>query len=263
MRLYWEVAKRSFQRQLAYRAATLAGLVTNAFFGYLRGAVFIALFATRPEVSGWDVRDALTYTWLTQALIMIVQMWGGWEISDNIKTGDVASDLSRPFEYYVYWLARDLGRAAYHVLARGFPTLLIGFFFYDLLLPPAPTIWPLLAVTLTLSVVMSFAFRFLVNVTAFWLLDIQGVAAVVGVGMMFLSGFMVPVVFFPGWLQTVVEWLPFAGIVMLPIEVYLGKVTGMALLVELGRYAVWAAVLIAAGRLALAAGERRLVVQGG
>ena len=42
MRLYWEVAKRSFQRQLAYRAATLAGLVTNAFFGYLRGAVFMA-----------------------------------------------------------------------------------------------------------------------------------------------------------------------------------------------------------------------------
>ena len=101
MRLYWEVAKRSFQRQLAYRAATLAGLVTNTFFGYLRGAVFIALFATRPEVAGWDVRDALTYVWLTQALIMIVQLWGWWEVADNIKTGDVASDLAKPFDYYL------------------------------------------------------------------------------------------------------------------------------------------------------------------
>ena len=263
MRLYWEVAKRSFQRQLAYRAATLAGLVTNAFFGYLRGAVFIALFATRPEVAGWDVRDALTYVWLTQALIMIVQLFGWWEVADNIKTGDVASDLAKPFDYYGFWLARDLGRAGYHLLARGLPTLLIGFLFYDLLLPPTPLIWPLLAITLIFAVVMSFAFRFIVNVTAFWLLDIRGVAAVLGIGMLFFSGFMVPVAFFPGWLQAVVGWLPFTAIVMLPIEVYLGKVTGLALLVELGRLAVWAAILIAAGRLVLAVGERRLVVQGG
>ena len=175
MRLYWEVAKRSFQRQLAYRAATLAGLVTNAFFGYLRGAVFMALFATRPEVAGWDVRDALTYTWLTQALIMIVQLWGWWEVADNIKTGDVASDLAKPFDYYAFWLARDLGRACYHLLARGLPTFLIGFLFYDLLLPPTPLIWLLLAVTLLFAVVMSFAFRFIINVAAFWLLDTRGV----------------------------------------------------------------------------------------
>ena len=262
MRLYWEVAKRSFQRQLAYRAATLAGLVTNSFFGYLRGAVFMALFATRPEVAGWDVRDALTYTWLTQAMIMIVQLWGWWEVADNIKSGDVASDLAKPFDYYTFWLARDLGRAVYHLLARGLPTFLIGFLFYDLLLPPTPLIWPLLAVTLILAVVMSFAFRFIVNVAAFWLLDTRGLATVLG-GMIFLSGFMVPVAFLPDWLQTVVGWLPFTAIVMLPIEVYLGKVTGLALLLELGRVVVWAVVLIAAGRLVLAVGERRLVVQGG
>ena len=262
MRLYWEVAKRSFQRQLAYRAATLAGLVTNSFFGYLRGAVFMTLFATRPEVAGWDVRDALTYTWLTQAMIMIVQLWGWWEVTDNIKSGDVASDLAKPFDYYTFWLARDLGRAVYHLLARGQPTFLIGFLFYDLLLPPTPLIWLLLAVTLIFAVVMSFAFRFIVNVAAFWLLDTRGLATVMG-GMIFLSGFMVPVAFLPGWLQTVVGWLPFTAIVMLPIEVYLGKVTGLALLAELGRLAVWAVILIAAGRLVLAVGERRLVVQGG
>ena len=100
----------------------------------------------------------------------------------------MASDLAKPFDYYAFWLARDLGRAVYHLLARGLPTLLIGFLFYDLLLPPTPLIWPLLAVTLTLAVVMSFAFRFIINATAFWVLDIRGVAAVLGVGMLFLSG---------------------------------------------------------------------------
>jgi hypothetical protein len=36
MRLFWEISKLAFQRQLTYRAATLAGLATNFFFGMLR-----------------------------------------------------------------------------------------------------------------------------------------------------------------------------------------------------------------------------------
>src|SRR5439155_15255997 len=39
MRLYWEVARRALQRQLAYRTENLAGAVTNIFFGYLRATV--------------------------------------------------------------------------------------------------------------------------------------------------------------------------------------------------------------------------------
>jgi ABC-2 type transport system permease protein len=42
MRLFIELAKRSFQRQLSYRAATFAGLATNFFFGMLRVAVMVA-----------------------------------------------------------------------------------------------------------------------------------------------------------------------------------------------------------------------------
>lgn len=38
MRLYIELAKKSFQRQVTYRSATIAGFVTNLFFGNLRAA---------------------------------------------------------------------------------------------------------------------------------------------------------------------------------------------------------------------------------
>ena len=34
VRLFWALAQRSFTRQLTYRAATLAGLATNLFFGF-------------------------------------------------------------------------------------------------------------------------------------------------------------------------------------------------------------------------------------
>src|SRR5438034_6568847 len=72
LRFYLEVARTAFRRQLIYRWANLAGLLTNIFFGSIFSYVVIALFAVRPHVVGYDVRDTLRYTWLVQSIVMIV-----------------------------------------------------------------------------------------------------------------------------------------------------------------------------------------------
>src|SRR5438094_3372524 len=126
MRLYWEVARRALQRQLAYRTENLAGLVTNTFFGYLRAAVFLAVYQNTSSVAGYDPAAAVTYSWVTQAMIMVVALWGWWDIELTIRSGDVVSDLAKPFSYVGFWLARDLGRAAYFVAFRAAPILLAG-----------------------------------------------------------------------------------------------------------------------------------------
>ena len=58
-RLFWALAALSFRRQLTYRAAALAGLVTNFFFGLLKAAILIALYAGRTEMAGY--RNRLTH----------------------------------------------------------------------------------------------------------------------------------------------------------------------------------------------------------
>ena len=75
LRLYWAVAVRGFRRYATYRAATLAGLFTNTVFALLRASVMVALFAARPSVGGYNLTDALTYTFLAQGLIMVVYLW--------------------------------------------------------------------------------------------------------------------------------------------------------------------------------------------
>ena len=126
MRVYIEVAKRAFQQQLAYRTANLAGLATNAFWGALRSFLFLGLFQGREMAAGWNVRDAIDYVWITQALIMPVYFWNWSEIANTIRTGDVLSDLAKPVDYYTFWLSRDAGRAIYHTLFRWLPTTLLG-----------------------------------------------------------------------------------------------------------------------------------------
>src|SRR5688572_11030379 len=113
MRLYWELAVRGFQRTAAYRTAAVSGAITNTFFGFLRAYVFIALFEARPDAGGYTLQDALTFTFLTQGMAALTEVFSWWRIAETVQTGQVATDLSRPFDYQYYWLAQDYGRALF------------------------------------------------------------------------------------------------------------------------------------------------------
>jgi ABC-2 type transport system permease protein len=263
MRVYIELAKRAFQQHLAYRTANFAGLVTNAFWGTLRSFLFLGLFQGREMAAGWSVRDAIDYVWITQALIMPVYFFPWWEIASTIRTGDVVSDLAKPVDYYAFWLSRDVGRAVYHTLFRWLPTILIGIGLFGVRWPTDLSRWTWFCLSLALAVWLSFGLRFLYNIAAFWLLDQRGVGALVSLTAIFLSGFLVPLNYFPEWARAIITWLPFAGMLQTPIEVLLGKLYGAVLASALVLQAAWALLLLGAGRLLLRLALRKVIVQGG
>jgi viologen exporter family transport system permease protein len=265
MRLYWEVARRALQRQLAYRTENLAGLVTNSFFGYLRAALLVAAYqsTSASNLAGYDVQSAATYAWITQALIMVVAMWGWWDVEETIRTGDVVTDLSKPFSYVGFWLARDLGRAAYFVVFRALPILLVGQVFFGLHWPSSIGAWLAFCVSMLLAVVVSFGWRFLLNVSAFWTIDAQGLGGLAGAAAMFLGGFVIPVRLFPDWLQAISLALPFAAFVQIPADLFVERVSGWSALAVLGVQVAWAVALLALAQVLTLIATRRVVVQGG
>ncbi|HUG14044.1 MAG TPA: ABC-2 family transporter protein [Thermomicrobiales bacterium] len=263
MSLYVEVAKRAFARHTTYRAANIAGLATNSFFGALRTYVFIGLYAGLGVVAGWTLDDAKAFVWVSQALIMPVYLWGWWEIAETIRSGDVVSDLSKPFDYYTFWLAQDAGRAVYHVIFRSIPTVVVGIVLFGVRLTPEPGRWLAFMLSVALAVWISFGLRFIVNVAAFWLLDYRGPGFALMFANSFFSGLLVPLVYWPDGARQVAGWLPFAGIIQAPVDVLLGKATGLDLAALLLFQAAWGAGLMLAGQALLGAAVRKVVVQGG
>lgn len=263
MRLYFEVARRAFARYLSYRSANIAGLITNGFFGVLLSSVYIAAFAGRGVEAGWTERDALTFVWLAQALLMPVHLFSWWEIALTIRSGDVVTDLSKPFDYYAYWLSYDYGRALYHTLFRAIPTLTLGWLLFDIRFPDRPEAWAVFLFSVLLAIWVSFGLRFLANIAAFWLLDYRGAGMALLFANALLSGQLVPLVFWPDALREVVIWLPFAGLIQTPVEIFLGKASGTDLAGLLLLQGCWAIVLMGACRLLLALAVRRVVIQGG
>ena len=263
MRLYIEVAKKSFQRQVAYRDATIAGFVTNLFFGNLRAAVMIAVYGASAHVAGYSLTDSITYTGLTQALIGVMALWGWFDILRTIKSGEVASDLSKPFDYYTFWLAQDAGRGSYQLLARGVTMMIVYALIFSIITPATIGQWALTLISLLLAWLLSFAWRFLISTAAFWAVDAIGYARMAYFLTLFPSGFLIPVSFMPDWLQAICRATPFPSMIDTPVRIYLNHARGADAVGLLLAQAAWAIVLILAGRLMAEAGRRKLIIQGG
>jgi ABC-2 type transport system permease protein len=265
--LWYAVAQRSFRRYSTYRLATVSGVFTNVVFGVITSYAYIALWGQRPHLGGYDVVDAVTFTWIGQALIMPVAVWGGGfqsDFTERIRSGDVAIDLYRPTGMVQWWLATDLGRAGFHFLVRAVPMIVAGAVLFDLHYPSSPARWLAFAVSAVLAVLVSFGLRFCVSLTAFWLLDSRGTEGIATILGMFCSGLILPLVVFPGWLSGVLLHLPWAAFVQTPADVWLGKTGGLAgTLATLGFQAMWALVLLALAEAALRLAYRVVVVQGG
>ena len=146
----------------------------------------------------------MTWNWVVQALIMVVALWGWWDVEETIRSGDVVSDLARPFSFLGFWLARDYGRAAYYVLFRCLRRSCSSARCCSACAGrrgrrPGSA----LALSLVLAVAVGFAFRFMLNLTAFWTTDARGLGSLALIASTFLSGFLIPLGFFPDWLRAV------------------------------------------------------------
>jgi ABC-2 type transport system permease protein len=261
--LYLHVAVKSFQKYLAYRAANLAGIATNTFFGAIYVLIYRALFEGGRTVNGYTVQDAVTYAIIAQSLLMAMSAFGNRELSESIIRGQIVTDLSRPINFYLYWAALDLGRALYYLIFRGIPTYVIGTLLFGGRVPLDPRVWALFLVSIATGMCLSFTFRYIVSSLAFWTTDVRGILYLSNTFIMFFAGFIVPIAFFPAPLRAVAQLLPFQGLSQVPVNVYLGKVAGLELARILGLQVVWLAVFVLAGHWLLERMVRRLTVNGG
>lgn len=263
MRLFWEICQRSIQRYLTYRAATLAGLVTNFFFGILRAAILVALYGTRGEVAGISLQGAITYAALTQAVIGYLSLFHWFDLMNTVYSGEIATDLLKPLNLFNYWLAVDLGRAVVNLLLRGLVVMLGYALIFDLSWPSGPIHWLAMVLTLILSWLISFAWRFLINLVAFWTPDARGFMRFFFMTAWFFSGFLMPLRFLPQWVQQLAHLTPFPHMLNTVVEIYLGVLQGRELVTALLLQLAWILALVLAGQLLLRLGVKRLVIQGG
>lgn len=263
MQAFVKIIDLSLRQQTTYRAALFAGLATNFFFALLRTAFLTALFAGQEDVNGMSLNDAITYVAVSQGLIAFLFIFGTWDVMTAVYNGSIGADLLKPLHLFTYWLARDFGRALVNLVVRGLILVAAFALVYPIRMPGSISQWLEFFLALGLGWLVSFAWRFLVNLAAFWTPDARGFGRLAYTLSQLFSGFLLPLRLYPDWFSRLCHFTPFPALFNTSSEVFLGLLEGRQLWLALLNQAVWFVVLTGLCLLVYRAGIKRLVIQGG
>lgn len=264
LRVYARLLVAGIRRQSSYPLATLAGLVANATFGLLKtGILFAAVGSAGGTLAGYDVGTMSAYVWLSQGLLGSVNFWGGSDMMQRVRSGDVAIDFLRPVDVQGATIATDVGKGLFALLPRGLPSVLIGVLVVGMTMPATPGPYLLGGLSVLIGITVSHAFVYVLAVTGFWLVETRGVTVLYMSVAGLFAGLFTPIWLFPDWLRSAAEATPFPSMMMYPIDVLTARVTGWDAVGLVGVQLAWLAGVLVLGHVLTRAGRRTLEVQGG
>ena len=254
--------------RLQYRTAAIANASISVFWGFLQIVMFTVFYTYgNPDSAALSLPQAISYAWLVQIFLGLVGVYNiDGELREKIVNGDVALELCRPLDLYSHWFARI---AANRV--GGFPYRAIITFGVAILMPTALGLSAPASILGLVMFLLSLCTGFLL-VTAFsMLLVIVRMALNWGDGPVWIliilggvfSGSYLPLPLWPDFLQGILMFQPFAGLLDIPLRLYVGSIPPGNALLAICIQLIWASVFIAIGKVLMHRQTSRLIVQGG
>ncbi len=268
--LYLYFIRLAFLKFLAYRLRYYTGVVSYTIFVTGHYYLYSALFADRVAREG---ADAMIGGLTLQEMITYVAV--GWigrsfyfnniarDLSHYIHDGQIAMQLIKPYDMQSVMMFEAMGESCFRLIMFTLPIMVVVVPLFGISAPPEPMLYLWTIVSFTLALGIYSQFNFLLGCLAFQLKNIQGVMRAKMVSMDFLTGVILPFTFFPHWFQQVMSYLPFQYISYVPVNIYLGKLTGTALAQALLVQLAWTVGLGLAARFYYRYSLRRVTVQGG
>jgi len=273
LRKYLVAASTAMSERIAYPGNFAGSMFTYALFVFIFSRVWAGAYAGATEIAGYTMRMAVWYF-----IIAEIPSFGFGRffstLSRDMKSGQVAYLLARPYDFIGYNLAEKLGGSlieASIILAEGLAVglVLVG-------LPPAvaassptgsvpvvleATRLGFLVVSLLLAGALNYFLQMTIAMTAFWLEEneafywiFQKLALVVGT--------LIPIEFLPERAARLAVWTPFPYLSYAPARIMVAFSLTEALTL-MARQALWVILALMLAKAVFASGSRRLSVNGG
>lgn len=259
---YREVALISIRSQWAY----FWDQMLSSWFLVIVLFVFVQLWKVTYRaggggaIDGYSLTEMIWYLVATEALVMSAPRVH-WAIEHEVKGGDLAIRLNKPYSYLLFHFSGYLGegimRLGTFALVGGATAYLLvgGFAFHWESIPG------LLAIYLTTTTI-SFFYAASIGLVALWLEDIAGLYFIFDKLKWILGGLLLPIEAYPGIARQVAEALPFRYMIAGPARLVV-KFSWADAAALLQSQLIWALIfgLICAGIYRL--GVRRVDLNGG
>lgn len=238
------IIRIGFKDAVAYRFHFYVTLITSP----LQLLIYYFLWNSIFNYSGQEVIRGFTFGGIIAyyAINMIVAFftWSGIDewLEYDVRHGNLINNLLKPFKFIYLYFFNMFGINSLAIILEMIPFFLIAIFFFGVKIAPLFYFITFL-VSIVLALILSFLISYLVGMTAFWFKRISGIRRVKRALVVFLSGGMIPLTFFPIIFQKIFAFLPFQYIRFIPINIYLGSYTYFKVLTLIGVQIVWILIL--------------------
>ena len=267
MKAYISYFKLKFITGLQYRQAAVAGIITQFFFGLVYIMVYVAFYKSGYKSLPMSLNQLITYLWLNQIFYSLVnQRYKDVELFKLIREGNMAYELSRPKDLYFMWFFKILGQRMADLVLRFFPLLIVTILLpkpYNLGSANSMINFILFVIALGVGVLLITALVILYPIITLLTLNEKGIVNIFIVMAEILSGFIVPIPFFPTILKNISRFLPFQYISDLSFRIYVGNINSIDAVLGIIIQIFWIFILIIIGRMIMSKNLRRVVIQGG
>ncbi|MCQ2501284.1 MAG: ABC-2 family transporter protein, partial [Lachnospiraceae bacterium] len=186
-----------------------------------------------------------------------------WRITDSVRKGTIAVDLMRPVNIFKVFFAENLGSVTVLIFQNLIPIFIIGSLIVRMPVPGNAKDGLLFLVSLGLAYFINWYLAVIFGMWAFKVIEMSALIQVKKHLLRLLSGSMIPIWFFPGWLRGVLECLPFVSIYQMPISIYVGQYTRESLIKGLSLQVVWVLLLYTVAKYLEKRVTKFVMIQGG
>lgn len=196
-------------------------------------------------LTNWSLSSITTYYFLLiiAGAFLIVHIEEDVAVLD-IREGGLVRYLLRPSPYY--WM-KFLDEISYRLLQGMFGVIVFFIFLLSLrnfvTIAGTPTTLILAVIIICLGFLISFTFKMILGLSAFWFTDFWGLQQLTEVIILVMAGFVIPLDLFPEFMRNIAFFLPFSYIAYFPVVAVQGKLAIPELLRVIFMQGLWFAIM--------------------
>jgi ABC-2 type transport system permease protein len=247
---------------LQYQSWIWMEMLVQLVWLVLLNAFWRAVYVDQAVISGLPLAVTLNYILLAQVVGALLQNETFWTVGRLVRDGTVAIELLRPVDLQLRVYVEVLA-STFLTLILKTPLLLAAIFGFGVTLPADPAVWGAFFLTLLGGQAILFCMDWIFSCAAFYTTEVWGLAVLREGIVTFFAGVLLPLSMMPPALRAVVEVLPFAQALAVPVGLLSGVTPAAAAAGLLLVQAAWLVVLVPLSRFVFSRAVRRVTVQGG
>jgi len=215
-------------------------------------------------IKGFTLNEMIVYVLISFITSIIISADISYSISREVKDGSIAINLIRPINYEKRMFFESLGNLFYNFII----VFIIGFIVVTILQVRYNGGLDLLSmslyiVSIFIGFLINFYYSYIFGLLSFKITNMWGLTQIMGAISQLLSGALIPIVFFPDWMQGIFNFLPFSSMIYTPSMIYLGKLTNIEIFKAIGIQFLWVIILVAISRYMWRSLIKQLTILGG